>query len=171
MRKIKLIIIITLSIVGIGIAYWLVSPLFITKEVHESVEEIMAPKVIEQSGEQQNVVPPPAKEALVPVVVRSGAFMDADDFHKSSGTAQLIKIGEKYFVRFEDDFKTTNGPDLFVHFGKDGKYVAEARLGALKGNVGSQNYEVPADLNPNDYNEVWIWCRAFFVAFGKAVLQ
>ena len=168
MRKIKLIIIITLSIVGIGIAYWLVSPLFITKEVHESVEELM-PK--EEAEEQKNVAPPPVKDALVPIVVRSGSFMDADNFHKSSGTVQLIKIGEKYFVRFEDDFKTTNGPDLFVHFGKDGKYAAEARLGALKGNVGSQNYEVPANLNPDDYNEIWIWCRAFFVPFGKAVLR
>ena len=171
MSKPKKVIIVTVLIVGIGVAYWLISPLFIIKEVHESVEEIITPKASEQMKEQQNVVSPPAKEALVPVVIRSGAFMDADNFHKSSGTAQLIKIGEKYFVRFEDDFRTTNGPDLFVYFGKDGKYVAETKLGALKGNVGSQNYEVPANINPADYNEVWIWCRAFFVAFGKAILQ
>ncbi len=171
MSKFKITIIATILIVGIVIAYWLISPLFITREVHESVEEIMAPKTTKQAEEQKNVVPPVPKETATPTVVRSGAFMDADNFHKTSGTAQLIKIGEKYFVRFENDFKTINGPDLFVYFGKDGKYVAEAKLGALKGNVGSQNYEVPANLNPADYNEVWIWCRAFFVPFGKAVLR
>ncbi|MDP2651294.1 MAG: DM13 domain-containing protein, partial [bacterium] len=40
----------------------------------------------------------------------------------------------------------------------------------LKGNIGSQNYELPPEINLEDYNEVWIWCRAFSVGFAKAVL-
>ncbi|OGM98615.1 MAG: hypothetical protein A2915_02160 [Candidatus Yanofskybacteria bacterium RIFCSPLOWO2_01_FULL_41_34] len=72
---------------------------------------------------------------------------------------------------FEDNFKVTNGPDLFVYFGKDGKYSSEARIGALKGNIGGQNYEVSESINPEEYNEVWVWCRAFSVPFSSAVLK
>lgn len=91
--------------------------------------------------------------------------------HSAEGTATLVKVGTQYYVRFEDDFKMTNGPDLFVHFGKSDAYAVEARLGALKGNVGGQNYEVPEGIDPLLYDEVWVWCRAFAVPFGKAVLE
>lgn len=151
----KRIIITILVVAVIGVGYWLVAPLFLNKEVSETMEDIeaMAP-----AGSEQ-------------VVVAQGSFTDADDFHMGEGTVKLIKVGNKYFVRFEDDFKTTNGPDLFVHFGKDGKYSSEARIGALKGNIGGQNYEVPEGINPEDYNEVWIWCRAFSTPFSSAVLN
>lgn len=154
--KIKIILIITVLTVGAGVGYRLVSPLFLMKEVHEGVEEIT--KIAVPAGMGSRMEEPQA--------VRTGKFIGADDFHKADGTARVLKIGDRYFVRFEDDFKVTNGPDLFVYFGKDGKYAATARLGRLKGNVGSQNYEVPAEINPLDYNEVWVWCRAFSVPFG-----
>ena len=90
--------------------------------------------------------------------------------HNAEGVAKLIRIGDRYYVRFKDNFRVTNGPDLFVYFGKNGKYVAEAQLGALKGNVGGQNYEVPKEINPEEFNEVWVWCRAFSTPFAKAEL-
>lgn len=158
MRKI---VIIFLILAAGGIAYWLIAPLFITKEVHEDIAEIMPPAPNPQSETQP----------VEPEIISSGKFAGADNFHKAEGTAQILKIGDKYFVRFEEDFKVTNGPDLFVHFGKDGVYAAEARLGRLKGNVGSQNYEIPAAINISEYNEVWIWCRAFSVPFGNAQLD
>ncbi len=141
--------------VGAGVGYWLISPLFIDKEVSESMKDIeaMAPADSQQT------------------IIAQGKFVDADSFHKGEGTVKLIKSGNKYFVRLEDDFKVTNGPDLFVYFGRDGKYSSEARIGALKGNIGSQNYEVPENINPGEYNEVWIWCRAFSVPFSSAVLK
>ncbi|MDZ4232060.1 MAG: DM13 domain-containing protein, partial [Candidatus Pacearchaeota archaeon] len=91
--------------------------------------------------------------------------------HSGEGTASLVQSGGTTYIRFGDDFRVTNGPDLFVYLGKDGEYAPEARLGALKGNAGAQNYEVPAELDVNEYNEVWVWCRAFFVPFAKAELR
>jgi hypothetical protein len=91
--------------------------------------------------------------------------------HKAQGAAKLIKADGKYYVRFEDDFEVTNGPDLFVYLGKGGRYDPATQLAALKGNIGSQNYEIPASINAADYDEVWVWCRAFSVAFGKAELR
>lgn len=148
------------SLIGIGIVlalaigYWLASPLWKTEKVSESLEEIMTPSVATST----------------PEVIAKGTFSGLQA-HSAEGEAKLIKSGDKYFVRFENNFKVTNGPDLFVYFGKNGQYAPEARLGALKGNVGGQNYEVPQGIDVSSYNEVWVWCRAFSVAFGKATLQ
>ena len=49
--------------------------------------------------------------------------------------------------------------------------VDEAFDDYLKGNIGGQNYEVPAGIDPLLYNEIWVWCRAFSVPFAKAVLM
>src|SRR3989344_4584369 len=152
----KKIIFVFAAVTVAAVGYWLISPLFIEKEVSEKLEDIMP---VTEMAEK------PRLEA-----VGSWTFTGLAN-HSAEGTATLVKIGNKYYVRLEDDFRVTNGPDLFVHFGKNGEYSAEARLGALKGNVGGQNYEVPAEINPLDYNEVWIWCRSFFVPFGKAVLK
>jgi hypothetical protein len=91
--------------------------------------------------------------------------------HNGTGTARLLQINGKNFVRFEEDFLVTNGPDLFVGFGKDGEYSEASQFAPLKGNEGSQNYELPSTLNVDEYNEIWVWCRAFSVPFAKAVLQ
>ena len=158
----KRLLILIVVLVVIALAWWLGSPLFIDKKVSEEFPISTSP---EGSMQVKTGIETSTQ------IVKSGTFTGFDSIHYGSGTVNLIKAGEEYIVRFEDDFRVTNGPDLFVHFGKDGRYIGAARLGALKGNIGAQNYEVPAELNPADYNEVWVWCRAFSVEFGKAVLQ
>jgi len=143
-------LIILVSLVVISVGYFLISPLFREEKVDEKIEDI--------SGEE-NVS-----------TISEGTF-EGLGAHNAKGTAKLIKIGDKFYVRFEDDFEVTNGPDLFVHFGKDGNYIAEARLGKLKGNIGGQNYEVLEGINPENFNEVWVWCRTFSTPFAKAVLN
>lgn len=154
----KKIIVIILTVAGVGIAYWLISPLFINKKVEEKFEDITK---AEQS---------PSSQATSSDVVAQGSFIGLGGHH-AEGSTKLIKIADKYYVRFEDDFRVTNGPDLFVYFGKNGKYDASARIANLKGNIGGQNYEIPAGINPVNFNEIWVWCRTFSVAFGKAVIQ
>lgn len=134
--------------IGLGIAWYLGSPLFITNRVSEALPTSVESETLSQ-----------------------GTFTGFDKLHQSSGTARIIRTNGKTYVRFEDDFKTTNGPDLFVYLGNGNKYDADTSLGALKGNEGSQNYEIPATINLDNYLEVWVWCRAFSVPFGKAVLR
>lgn len=43
-------------------------------------------------------------------------------------------------------------------------------LGELKGNVGSQNYEIPAGTDLSIYNSVVIYCQPFHVVFATATL-
>jgi hypothetical protein len=44
-------------------------------------------------------------------------------------------------------------------------------LGGLKGNKGTQQYELPVGLDLARYGPVVVWCRAFSVAFGSAALS
>lgn len=131
---------------------WLASPLFFDTEISESLEDI--------TGSSS-----PDLETIL-----QGSFVGLAN-HNAVGSAKLLKMGEKHFIRFEDNFDVTNGPDLYVYLGKNGEYDPDARLGKLKGSVGSQNYEIPASTDVSGYDEVWVWCRAFSVPFGKAVLN
>ncbi len=143
------------ALVTLGVAYWLISPLFITERVDEKMSDITAV---------------PGLAPAEPELVSQGMFTGLAG-HSGRGTTKLISVNGKYYLRLEDDFQVTNGPDLFVYFGKDGAYAADARLGSLKGNEGGQNYEIPAGIDPSAYSEVWIWCRAFSVPFAKAELR
>lgn len=156
MKKVVSIIVIVIVII---IGYWLISPFFIDKIVSEDFPQI-----------QSTVAGTSTASSISPVVIAQGSFSGFDKIHQGSGTVKIIKDNESYIVRFEDDFKASNGPDLYVGFGKDGNYIKGSDIAPLKGNVGSQNYTVPASTKLSDYNEVWIWCKAFSVPFAKASL-
>lgn len=112
-----------------------------------------------------------------PVVeeVATGTFVDRS--HPARGRAVVLSDGLQTFLRFED-FETDNGPDLFVYLsrgttadGPEGAFDDDfVDLGTLKGNIGDQNYEVPADVDVSEYSTVVVWCRRFAVAFGAADL-
>ena len=45
------------------------------------------------------------------------------------------------------------------------------QFSVLKSNSGEQIYDIPAALDPADYNEVWVWCEQYSVPLGVATLQ
>ncbi len=77
------------------------------------------------------------------------------------------------------NFVTSNGPDVRVYLvaaqdAKDNDTVKNAgfvELGSLKGNIGDQNYDVPANIDLAKYRAVTIWCARFGVNFGTAPLM
>ncbi len=148
LKKFLLLCVVCLSAVLI---YWLVTPLFFTKTVSEKMEDIVPPSTLF-------------------TVLSQGAFSGLAG-HNAEGTAQLIQTNGKNYIRLEDDFRATNGPDLFVYLGRSGASAPDVQLAPLKGNSGGQNYLLPDNLNAADYNEVWVWCRAFSIPFGKALLR
>jgi hypothetical protein len=126
-------------------------------------------------------VAPVEEAAAVPgeiVTLARGTFGERS--HPGEGTAVVLNDGsEQRFLRFEDDFATDNGPDLFVYlttadadapaddFGVDGQFV---NLGRLSGNVGSQNYVIPVGIDLDEFDTVVVWCDRFSVAFTTADL-
>jgi len=101
-----------------------------------------------------------------------GSFVGAGDgFHNVEGVAQVLTLADgKTFLRLEN-LKATNGPDLYIYL-STGKDVSDiVNLGRLKGNIGNQNYEIPAGTDLSKYNTVLIWCKAFSTLFGSAKLS
>ncbi len=112
---------------------------------------------------------PPAE--VEPLELAIGSFVDGD--HPTSGTAVVLGDGgTQRVLRLDEDFVSDNGPDLNVYLASsaevDGDYVD---LGDLKGNIGGQNYEIPADIDLAIYDTVVIWCVRFGVGFGSAELM
>ena len=102
----------------------------------------------------------------------AGTFVGVNDgIHSAEGQAKLIQLGDGInFLRLED-FRSTNGPDLYVYLSTDKSASDIVNLGRLKGNVGDQNYEIPDGTDLSKYTTVLIWCQAFSVLFGSAELQ
>lgn len=124
---------------------------------------------------QPTAMPAPA----APISLKAGMFRDADRFHKGSGAATLYRIGEDSHVLRLEDFRVTNGPDLHVlltnHADPQNQDDIHAEgyldLGSLKGNIGSQNYEIPAGADIDAAASVVIYCQPFHVVFSVAPLQ
>jgi len=111
---------------------------------------------------------PPAVYAEKPEL--SGTFVDGDWIHKTQGTARIITLDDGSSVLRLEDFKTTNGPDVYVYLATDDKATEFVDLGRLKANNGNQNYELP-DVDLSKYDKVLIWCKAFSILFGTAELN
>ncbi|WP_419933122.1 DM13 domain-containing protein [Candidatus Poriferisodalis sp.] len=120
--------------------------------------------------------PPPTTEAEPAVrVAYVGSFGPRS--HPAEGTAVVLTDGTQTFLRFDDDFATDNGPDLNVYLHTAGPDASVGDLvddfidlGDLKGNIGAQNYVVPAGIDLDRYNTVSVWCVRFRVVFGTAEL-
>lgn len=122
---------------------------------------------------------PTAAAAAAPTTLLSGQFISHE--HDTQGTARVLETADGQRVLRLEGLRTSNGPDLKVWLsdapvlpGTDGWFVFDdgeyVDLGALKGNVGNQNYAIPADVDLTDLSSVTIWCDRFNVSFGAAEL-
>jgi hypothetical protein len=121
-------------------------------------------------------VPAPAE----PVVLARGTLVSHE--HESSGTVAVLRLADGSRVLRLDDLRTSNGPllkvwlsDARVVEGTDGWRVFDdgrhVDLGDLKGNIGSSNYPIPADVDLAALPSVSIWCARFHVSFAAATLR
>jgi Electron transfer DM13 len=109
--------------------------------------------------------------------LESGHFYSI--LHPTEGTATIYQMGDGTRVLRLTRFSTSNGPDVHVYMvaaddAKDAATVEKAGfvdLGAIKGNIGDQNYTLGSDLDLGKYRAVSIWCKRFSVNFGAAALR
>lgn len=152
----------------VGVAVFQPHKLFIDDVVDEArpdeVTTTTGPAVADPAAPTTTTPPP-----LV------GSFVSLD--HTTSGRAEVLTTADGSRVLRIEDLATDNGPDLFVYLSAapaDGSAAFDAEfvnLGALKGNIGNQNYDIPADVDLGRYATVVIWCRQFTSAFGAAGLS
>jgi Electron transfer DM13 len=122
-------------------------------------------------------MPTSANATGAETVLASGTFHSVA--HDGKGTASIYKLSDgKRILRFTN-FETSNGPDVHVYLvaandATDSEMVKKAgfrEIGSLKGNIGDQNYELPADVDLAKYRAVTIWCQRFSVNFATAPLN
>lgn len=100
----------------------------------------------------------------------SGSFTGLSN-HVTKGDVSVVKTGEGWEIHLKDSFWFDGAPDPRVGFGKNGKFVDPTDFEPLRNNAGAQVYKVPADINPEDFDEVYIWCRKFSVPLGVASIE
>jgi hypothetical protein len=111
------------------------------------------------------------------VKLASGQFHSGA--HETKGTATVLQLADGKKTLRLTDFATSNGPDVHVYLvaagdAKDNDSVTNAGfidVGSLKGNIGDQNYDLPAGTDLAKYRAVTIWCKRFSVNFGTAPLM
>jgi hypothetical protein len=134
-----------------------------------------AAATIMNDTETEEMMPETAGE---PAIISQCQFMGADSFHMGSGQAAIYQLPEgTHVLRFED-FSVTNGPDLHVYLVKNPNPASASdvgddfvNLGSIKGNLGNQNYDIPADIDLGQYHSVVIYCEPFHVIFAAAPLN
>ena len=151
--------------VGIGVVvllagWWAFRPelLFIDQTVSETLAATMP-----SAGDRE------------PARIAAGQFKGYA--HETRGTATVYELDGRRVLRLTN-FETSNGPDVHVYLVAardvmDDATVTKAGfidLGPMKGNIGDQNYDVPAGVDLDRYQAVTIWCARFGVNFGTAPL-
>lgn len=125
--------------------------------------------------------PPEVHEALVGKaetdVLARATFIHADPgdpIHHGRGTATLYAD----VVRLEPDFTVGPGPKFHVYLVPAANVTPDTNveatmfvdLGRLKAFSGSQNYAIPAGVDPLAYQSVVIWCEQFNVLISPAAI-
>jgi hypothetical protein len=110
--------------------------------------------------------------------VATGAFIHAnpsDPIHYGQGRVSV----HKDTVFLHDDFKVGPGPKFHVYLVPDADVTPKTDvektmfvdLGRLRAFQGSQNYAIPAGIDPARYGSVVIWCEHFKVLISPARLS
>ncbi|MEM1277979.1 MAG: DM13 domain-containing protein [Pseudomonadota bacterium] len=121
-------------------------------------------------AQQVSTTTPGAKTVHAGALLKtaSGVFIGKSN-HVTNGGASIARRAGEWVVVLEDDFFFDGAPDPHVALGSDG-YRKEASLALLRSNNGQKVYEIPANLDVADFNEIWIWCDEFSVPLGVAKL-
>ena len=160
------------GVVAIAAGVLVIAPTLFDKEVDEQIvtgaPASSEPARSQRQGDRQPTRPPEGN-----VQIASGRFSSIA--HEGTGKAAVVELPSGARKLTLSDFETDAGPDLrlYVSTGNPANGgLGEFRdLGALKGNVGNQQYELSRDVDLERYSTVVVWCRAFSVAFTSAPLR
>ncbi|WP_371397164.1 DM13 domain-containing protein [Fretibacter rubidus] len=127
-------------------------------------------------------VPSIAYAAPATVITASAQALPSGDFVKKKksikGDWTVVQENSQTIIRFSDDFKTKNGPDLKIFLSPQsigsvtGKTAVDGAvlLGVLKSNKGAQDYVLPAGVSLASFSSVLIHCEAYSILWGGGAL-
>lgn len=168
--------------IALPVGWYLLSPLFIDRVVEEELPEVSAEATAameEAMAESDTMLEEPMPEGDMASmrILAQGEFYNLA--HEGEGRATIYELADGSRVLRFEQFQVLNGPDLHVWLvpvdpvpNTIGREISGyVDLGALKGNIGDQNYDLPADLNLSEFKSVVIWCQPFRVPFNAAALK
>ena len=140
-------------------------------EVNVAATQAMSTAMAEPTHMMEEAMP----EAEMSMLLQ-GSFYDV--IHAGRGDAIVYQLADGSRILRLQDFEVDNGPDLHVYLvpinpvppSIGTEIPSSVDLGALKGNIGDQNYVIPTDLDLGQFQSVVIWCQPFRVPFIAAPL-
>jgi hypothetical protein len=169
-KAVAAVVVVVVGLAIFGFFWFRPDKLFVNTNVNEALPAVGSAPI--------GSAAPSAAPAAGPRVLSTGRFRNLE--HETRGVARIVQLSDgSRYVRFEN-FRTSSGPDVIVALSSipateedwgaydDGGFLS---LGALKGNVGNQNYVVPASVDLSKYRSIVVWCRRFTVGFGAAPIR
>ena len=111
-------------------------------------------------------------------VLSSGSFIEIDALHWGQGTASIYQLPDQSRVLRFQDYSSARGGDVHVYLSRDPEPRTAVEvgldfldLGSLKGNIGNQNYNLPANLDLSRFQSVVVFCRQFNTVITSANLR
>jgi hypothetical protein len=169
-----------LGVIGVlAFAAFRPDKLFVDQRVDEQLDDDVAAAIAAAPPDASTTtaplgtgapVAPPRAEPTTPTVVGRGEFVGQAG-HDVMGVAVIVD-GPSGRQLVLSELDAENGPDLQLHLSPtaDGSVTGGVKLAPLKGNQGTQTYDLPADVDLTRLANVVIWCERFAVPFGTATL-
>ena len=111
-------------------------------------------------------------------VVARGSFGNRDAVHRGSGNASLVRAADGKVLLRLDQFRVTNGPDLYVYLtpaaapnSHDDVVKDALQVGRLKASEGGFGYELPPGTDISKFRAAVIYCYQFRTIFSIAPLS
>jgi len=167
------------SVAALALAWVLFANAYRDKTVVETLRGLDAPTAATTptptaatAGDVPTPAPTTAATAAAgPVRLRSAALHGID--HRASGTASIIRTPDGRHVVGLEEIDIEPGPDYRVYVvpGRTERTSDGAvELDALRGNQGTQFYDVPGDVDVGSGEwTVLVWCKRFAVPVAAAV--
>ncbi len=162
-----------IAVASAAVGYW-------TGFRDKTVDEDVVMATVAASGAERDVAlaggaadrpePKPNGEPTGPVRLASGEFSGADG-HAGSGVATVVRDADGARTLTFTEFDVDPGVKVEVWLTRDEASVDDrVELGGLKGNVGDQQYAIPADADLGAYDTVVLYCTPFTVRIAVAPL-
>lgn len=134
-------------------------------------EDVAVASMRAEDSERQAALRGSEPRAAGPVEVAGGTFAGADG-HAAAGVATVIARADGSRVLTFTDFDVDPGLDVDVYLAPGTGGIDDGlKVGDLKGNVGDQQYELPAEADLRRLRTVILWCNPFTVRIAVADLR
>lgn len=177
-RTVVPLLLVLVVVAGIGLYLFQPWKAFTDTTVNEALPTASAPEAKEGAQRKDNAGMKGGEPSMTSTrakVLAEGRFVTHE--HDTSGTARTVRLADRGQVLRLEGLRTSEGPDVRVYLSardanaaKSGLGDGAVALGKLKGNLGNQNYTIPAGTNLSKFRSAVIWCERFSVSFGAADL-